>query len=249
MSLRHPNIIQIFGGCWPPAEENSDQTCNLFSSCIVMEYAPMGSLFDVVRSRAGSEVPWLRTQKRKDSTDLMAMMAAATGGGAPSPKNVVGDSLSSHESSKQQKWDWLRQIACGMLYLHSQKNPIMHRDLKCSNVLVGSGYVMKIADFGESRRLQKSAELQSHSHAGTLLFMAPEMVTERDYDISVDVFSFAVMLVELFSQVSPPDTRRIRTALTPLLSARRETSSTSTSSRPPSPCTRSPAAGGQASPP
>ena len=85
------------------------------------------------------------------------------------------------------------QIARGMAYLHSAKNPIMHRDLKCSNVLVSKGYQMKISDFGESRRRQKptsldTAEGQTMSQAGTLLFMAPEMVTEYDYDISIDVY-------------------------------------------------------------
>ena len=37
------------------------------------------------------------------------------------------------------------------------------------------------------------------SQAGTLLFMAPEMLTERDYDIKVDVYSFSILLVELFN--------------------------------------------------
>jgi len=45
MSLRHPNITQIFGGCWPPPEEEDgeeDRFCNLFSTCIVMEYCELG---------------------------------------------------------------------------------------------------------------------------------------------------------------------------------------------------------------
>ena len=171
-------------------EEGDDESkMNLFASCIVMEFCPMGSLFDVIRSPKTASIPWLPTQKRRDSSDLAAMLAAAGAGG-------VSDCL----STSQCRWDWIRQIARGMLYLHSKSNPVMHRDLKCSNVLAGSGYQMKITDFGESRRVQKNAELLEMSHAGTLLFMAPEMVTDRDYDLKIDVFSFGVMLIELFTE-------------------------------------------------
>jgi len=90
-----------------------------------------------------------------------------------------------------------------MTYLHSNKNPIMHRDLKCSNVLVSKGFTLKISDFGESRRRHKvnleDAEDHTMSQAGTLLFMAPEMVTEHDYDMKVDVYSFAILMLELFN--------------------------------------------------
>ncbi len=204
ISIRHPNIIQVFGGCWPQADESEDRTCNLFTSCIVMEYCSMGSLFDVIR-HSTSKIPWKKELHRKGSEQVDLMLLAAQQlavrgeGGSFKGKESVADSLNMHRESNQYKYDWVRQIARGMTYLHGQKNPIMHRDLKCCNVLVGKGYSMKIADFGGSRRKMKTTDFSTMSQTGTLLFMAPEMVTERDYDIAVDVYSFAVLLIELFT--------------------------------------------------
>ena len=48
MSLRHPNIVQVFGGCWPPESGDGDSKCSLFNTCIVMEYCSLGSLFGVL---------------------------------------------------------------------------------------------------------------------------------------------------------------------------------------------------------
>ncbi|GMI37975.1 hypothetical protein TrRE_jg13433 [Triparma retinervis] len=200
MTLRHPNIVQIFGGCWPPQEDDGDRYCNLFSTCIVMEYCEMGSLFDTVL-KYGNDIPWYPPNYSADNgTDADPMLAAV----ARAASSSKSSSLSSLESNVQFKLDWCRQIARGMAYLHSQKNPVMHRDLKCSNVLVSKGFTLKIADFGESRRRHKTFVLENMedhtmSQAGTLLFMAPEMLTERDYDIKVDVYSFSILLVELFN--------------------------------------------------
>jgi len=71
----------------------------------------------------------------------------------------------------------------------------MHRDLKCGNVLVATGYAMKLCDFGDSKSVYDVS--QSDSETGTLLFMAPEVVTSSNYTTKVDVYSFAVLLIEL----------------------------------------------------
>jgi serine/threonine protein kinase len=159
MTLRHPNIVQIFGGCWPQEEDGGDRYCNLFSTCIVMEYCQMGSLFDTVL-RYGNDIPWYPPNYSKDNgTDGDPMLAAIAR--AASSSKPSRTSLSSLESNVQYKLDWCRQIARGMAYLHSQKNPVMHRDLKCSNVLVSKGFTLKIADFGESRRRHKTFVLEN----------------------------------------------------------------------------------------
>ncbi|GMH55838.1 hypothetical protein TrST_g2439 [Triparma strigata] len=207
MGMRHPNIVQIYGGCWPQ-EEGGRSATNLFTTCIVMEHCAHGSLFDVMQ-RFGREIPWYSPdQHTGEDVEVDAMLAAVAqaaegkSGGGSFSTSVVKDSFLQRDTNLQFKFDWCRQIARGMAYLHSAKNPIMHRDLKCSNVLVSKGYQMKISDFGESRRRQKHldmTECQTMSQAGTLLFMAPEMVTEYDYDISIDVYSFAVLLIEMFT--------------------------------------------------
>lgn len=52
--------------------------------------------------------------------------------------------------------NWARQILQGLDYLHSQKPPIIHRDLKCDNVFVnGNQGEVKIGDLGLATILQQ----------------------------------------------------------------------------------------------
>ena len=47
---------------------------------------------------------------------------------------------------------YLRQILSGLSHLHD--NNVIHRDLKCANILVSSEGIVKLSDFGASRRIQ-----------------------------------------------------------------------------------------------
>lgn len=78
----------------------------------------------------------------------------------------------------------VEQTLRGLKYLHEYKNsdgkasPIVHRDLKCDNILMGSNGIVKIADFGLSKRLEQFAKQTApelSSTRGCLYFMAPEL--------------------------------------------------------------------------
>ncbi|CAG5125605.1 unnamed protein product [Candidula unifasciata] len=89
--------------------------------------------------------------------------------------------------------DWAKQIASGMNYLHSHK--IIHRDLKSPNVLVSSNDIVKISDFGTSREWnEKSTKM---SFAGTVAWMAPEVIRNEMCSEKVDIWSYGVVLWEL----------------------------------------------------
>ncbi|XP_063951496.1 mitogen-activated protein kinase kinase kinase 13-like [Lytechinus pictus] len=95
--------------------------------------------------------------------------------------------------------DWSKQIAQGMHYLHAHK--IIHRDLKSPNVLVANNDILKISDFGTSREWnEKSTKM---SFAGTVAWMAPEVIRNEPCSEKVDVWSFGVVLWELLTGEMP----------------------------------------------
>ncbi|CAB3365122.1 Hypothetical predicted protein [Cloeon dipterum] len=90
---------------------------------------------------------------------------------------------------------WSKQIAEGMSYLHSHK--IIHRDLKSPNVLIGKNEVVKISDFGTCRQLNENSTKMSF--AGTVAWMAPEVIRNEPCSEKVDIWSYGVLLWELLT--------------------------------------------------
>ncbi|KAG7651593.1 putative serine/threonine-protein kinase SIS8 TKL-CTR1-DRK-2 family [Arabidopsis thaliana] len=92
--------------------------------------------------------------------------------------------------------------ARGMNYLHSCNPMIVHRDLKSPNLLVDKNWVVKVCDFGLSR-MKHSTYLSSKSTAGTAEWMAPEVLRNEPADEKCDVYSYGVILWELFTLQQP----------------------------------------------
>ncbi|XP_026385166.1 serine/threonine-protein kinase STY46-like [Papaver somniferum] len=98
--------------------------------------------------------------------------------------------------------DWKRRvlmaldIARGLNYLHCYNPPIVHRDLKSSNLLVDNNWKLKVGDFGLSR-LKHATFLTTKSGKGTPQWMAPEVIRNEPADEKSDVYSFGVVLWEL----------------------------------------------------
>ncbi|KAK8897931.1 hypothetical protein M9Y10_000164 [Tritrichomonas musculus] len=91
------------------------------------------------------------------------------------------------------------EIAQGMEYLHS--NRIIHRDLKTSNILIDSNdNSPKISDFGFSKT---NISLSMTKGVGTPNYMAPEVIEGKNYSFGADVFSFGMILWELYSGDHP----------------------------------------------
>eukprot|EP00934_Nitzschia_sp_Nitz4_P006685 Nitzschia sp. Nitz4//scaffold169_size48518//28499//30385//NITZ4_007075-RA/size48518-processed-gene-0.94-mRNA-1//-1//CDS//3329538397//6675//frame0 len=97
---------------------------------------------------------------------------------------------------------YLLQTLEGLLYLHN--NNIMHRDIKGSNILVNDEGVVKLADFGASKRLANLGAnlMMSLTVRGTPYFMAPEVFEEK-YSSKADVWGVGCVAYQMITG-SPP---------------------------------------------
>eukprot|EP00520_Triparma_pacifica_P017360 CAMPEP_0118648248 /NCGR_PEP_ID=MMETSP0785-20121206/9053_1 /TAXON_ID=91992 /ORGANISM="Bolidomonas pacifica, Strain CCMP 1866" /LENGTH=1431 /DNA_ID=CAMNT_0006540425 /DNA_START=63 /DNA_END=4355 /DNA_ORIENTATION=+ len=99
---------------------------------------------------------------------------------------------------------WCTDTAKAIHYLHNTTyydmqselhvNGIVHRDLKPENCLVTESFGLKVADFGEARALDEDDSYMTQ--VGTPMYIAPEIVMGERYDKSVDVYSFAITVLE-----------------------------------------------------
>lgn len=91
-------------------------------------------------------------------------------------------------------------VARGLSFLHGQENPVIFRDLKSSNVLLGSDYRAKLSDFG----LARNGPTGDKSHVstrvvGTRGYAAPEYMARGHLSVKSDIYSFGVVLLELLT--------------------------------------------------
>ncbi|NP_001146863.1 serine/threonine-protein kinase receptor isoform X2 [Zea mays] len=99
-------------------------------------------------------------------------------------------------------------VARGLAFLHEEiRPPIIHRDIKASNILLDKDLTPKISDFGLARLLPPNATHVSTRVAGTLGYLAPEYAIRGQVTKKSDIYSYGVLLLEIVSGRCNTNTR------------------------------------------
>ncbi|XP_020209332.1 serine/threonine-protein kinase-like protein At1g28390 [Cajanus cajan] len=118
------------------------------------------------------------------------------------PNGSLHDLLHSSKAVQPPSWTararFALQIAKAVRALHSSEPPVIHRDIKSSNVLIDKNWNARLADFGLALR-GHVADFQFFPvpPAGTLGYLDPCYLAPADLTFKSDVFSFGVLLFEI----------------------------------------------------
>ncbi|KAI4296161.1 hypothetical protein L6164_036142 [Bauhinia variegata] len=172
-----------------------------------------GGLFVVKQSRSDAglealenEVKILKSLKsspyivqclgiEKSEGNLSVLMEYMAGGSVADVAQKFGGSLEEEVVRL-----YTREMLKGLKYLHH--HGIVHCDIKCKNVLLGSSGDIKLADFGCAKRLEDlkgSGGLMKslNSIGGTPLWMAPEVLRNERLDSAADIWSLGCTVIEM----------------------------------------------------
>ena len=96
-------------------------------------------------------------------------------------------------------WNILIQILRALNYIHNEKK-IVHRDIKPSNIFLNKNYNIKLGDFGLSKKFYSE---YSNTLIGTPIYMSPELLEKKPYNVKTDIWALGCSIYELATFSTP----------------------------------------------
>ncbi|KAG8384808.1 hypothetical protein BUALT_Bualt04G0156900 [Buddleja alternifolia] len=177
LHMRHPNLVALVGYC-----ENKSECFLIYELC------PNGNLSEWLYGMHFSLLGFSSIFEQQTSFAQLK------------------SSINSQKTGKDKILSWTQRLeiaigsARGLWFLHTFPDGcIVHRDVKPTNILLGTNFEAKLSDFGLSKVMNLGESCVSSEVRGTFGYVDPEYQTNHKVSAANDIYSFGVVLLQILS--------------------------------------------------